>query len=198
MMRVAVLALSLLCVEGFSPSSAGRARAAPLRATDTGDALSCFSRVGDKMYVLKPDEVTGTAASGYEFGILQAGRPKWLCTYRSRAGQMQGGGAEVTHEPGWRALFGTDARLADRAALSAALAARAPAMPLGAPSGFGDAAAAAPSDEAVDAFWRLLGGADGAPLAAEEAETALRAAAAKHSTDEDQLNFAAFEAALRA
>ena len=86
MMRVAVLALSLLCVEGFSPSSAGRARAAPLRATDTGDALSCFSRVGDKMYVLKPDEVTGTAASGYEFGILQAGRPKWLCTYRSRAG----------------------------------------------------------------------------------------------------------------
>ena len=81
---------------------------------------------------------------------------------------MQGGGAEVTHEPGWRALFGSDARLADRAALSAALAARAPAKP------------------------------DGAPLAAEEAEAALRAAAAKHSTDEDQLNFAAFEAALRA
>jgi len=25
---------------------------------------------------------------------------------------MQGGGAEVTHEPGWRALFGSDARLA--------------------------------------------------------------------------------------
>ena len=89
MMRVAVLALSLLCVEGTSPSSAGRARAAPLRATDTGDALSCFSRVGDKMYVLKPDEVTGTAASGYEFGILQAGRPKWLCTYRSRAARCR-------------------------------------------------------------------------------------------------------------
>ena len=196
MMRVAVLALSLLCVEGFSPSSAGRARAAPLRATDTGDALSCFSRVGDKMYVLKADEVTGTAASGYEFGILQAGRPKWLCTYASREGQMQGGGAEVKHEPSWRALFGADAQLADRAALSAALAARAPAMPLGAPSGFSDAAAAAPSDEAVDAFWTLLGGADGAPLSADEAEAALRAAAAKHSTDEDQFNFAAFEAAL--
>lgn len=70
--------------------------------------VGIFGRLADKRYVVATTDeeeggrgVTGTAASGYEFGVLEAGRPKWLCTYPSRHGHSQGGGATVTHVPHW-------------------------------------------------------------------------------------------------
>merc|ERR1711865_1003407 len=68
--------------------------------------VGIFGRLADKLYVVATTDeegggITGTAASGYEFGVLEAGRPKWLCTYPSRHGQSQGGGATVTHVPHW-------------------------------------------------------------------------------------------------
>ena len=138
------------------------------------------------------------AASGYEFGILQAGKPKWLCTYSMRKGLLQGGGNEVIHRPAWRSLFGADGVLEDRAALGARLADRAHAMPLGAPSGAGAKATEPPTDAAVAALWKLLGGSGCGccALEASKAEASLRAAAEAHSSDADQLNFKAFAAAF--
>ena len=70
--------------------------------------VGIFGRLADKRYVVATTDeeeggrgVTGTAASGYEFGVLEAGRPKWLCTYTRRHGHSQGGGATVTHVPHW-------------------------------------------------------------------------------------------------
>merc|ERR1711865_916498 len=68
--------------------------------------VGIFGRLADKLYVVATTAeegggITGTAASGYEFGVLEAGRPKWLCTYPSRHGQSQGGGATLTHVPHW-------------------------------------------------------------------------------------------------
>ena len=198
--RLCTLAFALLGVEAFAPP---RAHFAPKltrtgATTDVGDAIACYGRVADKMFVVKPDEVEGTAASGYEFGILQAGKPKWLCTYSMRKGLLQGGGNEVIHRPAWRSLFGADGVLEDRAALGARLAERAHAMPLGAPSGAGAKATAPPPDAAVAALWKLLGGSGCGccALEASKAEASLRAAAEAHSSDADQLNFKAFAAAF--
>ena len=86
------------------------------------DVVACYGRLADRAYVLPNDEVEGTAASGYEFGVLEAGRPKWLCTYEERSGKTQGGGNEIQHVPNWRQrLFGADGVLADRDALREAI-----------------------------------------------------------------------------
>ncbi|OEU07051.1 hypothetical protein FRACYDRAFT_252153 [Fragilariopsis cylindrus CCMP1102] len=68
---------------------------------ETHEIVGCFGRLADKAFVLPPTEVEGTSASGYEFGVLESGRPKWLCTYTERSGQTQGGGAELCHVPTW-------------------------------------------------------------------------------------------------
>jgi hypothetical protein len=72
---------------------------------ETHEIVGCFGRLADKAFVPLPTEVQGTAASGYEFGVLQSGRPKWLCTYTERSGQTQGGGAELCHVPTWCSLL---------------------------------------------------------------------------------------------
>ena len=63
--RLCTLAFALLGVEAFAPP---RAHFAPkltrIGATDVGDAIACYGRVADKMFVVKPDEVEGTAAGG--------------------------------------------------------------------------------------------------------------------------------------
>jgi len=90
------------------------------------DAVACFGRLADKAFVLPQNNVEGTAASGYEFGVLEAGRPKWMCTYFVRIGKTQGGGNTMTHVPNWRSrLFeiddSGDELLQNRAALKKVL-----------------------------------------------------------------------------
>ena len=70
MAQLCTLALGMmLSVEAFAPSRASVApRLTEARATtDVGDAVACYGRVADKMFVLPSEEVEGTAASGYEF-----------------------------------------------------------------------------------------------------------------------------------
>eukprot|EP00588_Corethron_pennatum_P026196 CAMPEP_0194325132 /NCGR_PEP_ID=MMETSP0171-20130528/29063_1 /TAXON_ID=218684 /ORGANISM="Corethron pennatum, Strain L29A3" /LENGTH=209 /DNA_ID=CAMNT_0039084165 /DNA_START=55 /DNA_END=684 /DNA_ORIENTATION=- len=166
-----------------------------LATPDDRDAVACFGRLGDKMYVIKKDEVTGTAASGYEFGILQAGRPKWIPCYERRSGPTQGGGAELEHEPNWRTIFGEDGVIGGRDAFADAIASLPFSAPLGAPTGI--LGAEPPSEEAVSVLWNLFGGSDGG-LSVVDAVTALRAAAATHNTDmsDDKFTYKSFAAAL--
>jgi len=157
-------------------------------ALTTADACSIFGRIADKMHVLPPSEVTGTAASGYEFGILQSGRPKWVCSYETRTGNMQGGGAEITHVPGWVSLFGGGPECS-YANFAAALDAKKYNMPLGAPSGLGSVATDPPTEDASRAFWGLLGGEDGTRLT-------VSAASEKLERISDALDFETFKQAI--
>lgn len=176
---------------------------------ETHEIVGCFGRLADKQFVLSAENVQGTAASGYEFGVLESGRPKWLCTYAERTGKTQGGGAETTHVPNWCQRLFPDAGGATitRAKLREILGDESTRfeMPLGAPPGakqraadpelFGEEANAA----AVDALWNLLGGGDddGAPLSKDAAGASLRAAAAEFGSQGDSMTYAAFEKALR-
>jgi len=187
------------------------------------DAVACFGRLADKAFVPPETKVEGTAASGYEFGVLEAGRPKWMCTYEERTGKTQGGGNTMTHVPNWRShLFGIDDNgdevLQNRAALKEALFSEEIKfqMPLAAPSG--TFAAKAPlnshNEALLDAVWQLLGGGNSdTPLSSKTASMALQTAAIEHgscspdtttSTDDttqqqqDHLTYAVFEKAFLA
>ena len=137
--------------------------------------MGLFGRLADKTFVVQPEKVVGTAASGYEFGILQAGRGKWLPAYESRSGLLQGGGSELTHVPIWRTLFDADSDAAlafdDFVAGIAAL----PYNPsMSAPSAPG--AADPPGPEAVEALWQLLAGGSAPTTTAAQAAAAIDAA----------------------
>jgi len=96
-------------VVSSTTSSSSTEITTPLQSIDTHLIVGCFGRLADKSFVLAPSEIQGTAASGYEFGVLESGRPKWICSYASRTGATQGGGADMTHVPTWRSvLFGDD------------------------------------------------------------------------------------------
>merc|ERR1712157_484150 len=123
---------------GVASSSKDQLETTP-NALNSIDAVACFGRLADKAFVLPSENVEGTAASGYEFGVLEAGRPKWICTYEKRTGKTQGGGNEMTHIPNWcQKLFEVDnGVLKNRAALQEAIFSKdlKYQMPLGAPSG---------------------------------------------------------------
>jgi len=171
----------------------------------TTDAVAIFGRLADRAYVLPPSDVEGTAASGYEFGVMEAGRPKWLCTYEERSGKTQGGGMMMRHVPNWRlCLFGEDdVPLEDRNALRETLGDDSIKfqMPLSAPSGSKVAATETPKDEAViDALWNLLGGGGSTSrLCSGDVSVALQSMALSHgSSTEDHLTYAIFEKAFLA
>lgn len=185
------------------------------------DAVACFGRLADKAFVLPQNNVEGTAASGYEFGVLEAGRPKWMCTYFVRIGKTQGGGNTMTHVPNWRSrLFeiddSGDELLQNRAALKKVLFSKEIKfqMPLAAPGGTFAAKEPLNNEAVVDAMWILLGGGNSnTPLSSKTASRALQAAAMEHgscspdtnsSTDDttqqqqDHLTYAVFEKAFLA
>mmetsp|Transcript_38210 Transcript_38210/g.42813 ORF Transcript_38210/g.42813 Transcript_38210/m.42813 type:complete len:232 (-) Transcript_38210:191-886(-) len=174
------------------------------------DAVACFGRLADKAFVLPQTKVEGTAASGYEFGVLEAGRPKWMCTYIERTGKTQGGGNTMTHVPNWRSrLFGIDDNgdelLQNRAALKEALFSDIKfQMPLASPGGTFAAKEPLKNEAVVDAMWILLGGEHSdAPLSSETASKALQAAAIEHTDNStqqqhDHLTYAVFEKAFLA
>lgn len=181
-----------LCL--FGPQSVQRC-ARPVAMDSRSAATDClliFGRIADKMFVEKPEDIQGTAASGYEFGTLEAGRPKWICTYLQRSGQTQGGGSEVDHVPAWRGLFGDDESIS-KAQLAVALRDLKFTMPLGAPYGARPTTADKPSDAAIDAFWRLMGGSeDDAVLSAKTASMALSAL----TKGKDSFTFPSFSEAM--
>jgi len=169
---------------------------------DVGSIVACYGRLADKVFVLPKEEIQGTAASGYEFGILQSGRPKWLCTYEERTGQTQGGGNEMRHVPNWCALFGEEGVLKNKEALASAIVGEGIKfqMPLSAPSGQRAKAMEPITDQAaLSALWILLGGAindDSASLTLSASSKALRAAALKHGSEADHLTWAVFQTAF--
>jgi len=196
----------------LSPDNAIRTTLSRTRTTTTlsavtnADAASIFGRLADRAYVPPPSDVQGTAASGYEFGVMEAGRPKWLCTYGERSGQTQGGGKMMTHVPNWKKLLfdGEDGVLEGKGRLKELLGDGELVkfqMPLSAPSGTKSVATEPPTDPAVDALWSLFGGSsenDG-PLNAGDVSTALRETAnANGSSTEDHFTFAVFEKAFLA
>jgi len=171
----------------------------------TTDAVAIFGRLADRAFVPPPTEIQGTAASGYEFGVMEAGRPKWMCTYEERSGKTQGGGNMMRHVPNWKVcLFGEDdVALENRDALREALGNDSVKfqMPLSAPSGAKTAATETPKDEAViDSLWKLLGGGSSTNrLCSGDVSAALQSAALSHgSSTEDHLTYAIFEKAFLA
>mmetsp|Transcript_10438 Transcript_10438/g.11913 ORF Transcript_10438/g.11913 Transcript_10438/m.11913 type:complete len:216 (+) Transcript_10438:99-746(+) len=206
-----LIALSIACygVKSFqSPPTTFTKRNSPLKTSsstslsnnlDDGDVVALFGRLGDKAYVPKSEDVQGTAASGYEFGVLQAGRPKWLCTYTERTGQTQGGGSDMVHVPNWIGGLVENDTIENCDSLKNALEGCKFAMPLSAPSGTMTKGKAPPTEEAVAALWKLLGGSDNGALSANSAVDALRAAALRHGSDtDDHLTYAVFAEALKA
>mmetsp|Transcript_18204 Transcript_18204/g.21021 ORF Transcript_18204/g.21021 Transcript_18204/m.21021 type:complete len:243 (-) Transcript_18204:103-831(-) len=166
------------------------------------EIVSCYGRLSDRAFVLPSDKVEATEASGYEFGVLEAGRPKWLCTYEVRTGKTQGGGNEMTHIPNWCQLLfsNNEGTLPNRDALRDILFSQDIKfqMPLAAPSGTFSAKGPITNDAVVDAVWKLLGGSDdNSPLLSKDASQALQNAAIEYGSDtKDHLTYATFEKAL--
>jgi len=165
------------------------------------DVVACFGRLADRAFVLPNDKVEATEASGYEFGVLEAGRPKWLCTYEERTGKTQGGGNEMTHQPNWyQILFNNDNDLQNRDALRDILFSNDIKfqMPLAAPSGTFSAKGPITNEVVVDALWKMLGGDDDdGPLSSKDVSSTLCKAAIENGSDtKDHLTYAVFEKAL--
>jgi hypothetical protein len=165
------------------------------------DAIALFGRVADSKHVF--DEPIRTAASGFEFSVNSAIKPKWLVAYASRTP----GGEDVqeeTHASRWsQLLFPGDATVCSRDAFDAAFASAEFTTPLGTPKWsvpgekLVDTAACAqgPSAAALDALWAALGGGS-AGLQREDVIANLRSWAAGSDTG-DAVLFAEFAAALR-
>jgi len=171
--------------------------------------VGCFGRLADKSFVVSPSDVEGTAASGYEFGVLESGRPKWICSYTSRTGATQGGGAPMTHIPTWCSLlFGDDNdSTLTKENLSAVLQSEDTKfeMPLGASPGAKKKAVLPFSDDdckqVMNKLWEVLGGdnsKDEGELSKQDVVEGLSAVATKFGSKSDSMTYSVFEKAMKA
>lgn len=170
--------------------------------------VGCFGRLSDKSFVVSPSDLQGTAASGYEFGVLESGRPKWICSYTSRTGATQGGGADMTHVPTWcSVLFDENASTLTKKRLTAVLQSEDTKfeMPLGA-SPMAKTKAALPfSDDdckqVMNRLWEVLGGdssKDDSELSEQDVTEGLAAVATEFGSKSDSMTYSAFEKAMKA
>eukprot|EP00751_Fragilariopsis_kerguelensis_P034644 CAMPEP_0170966578 /NCGR_PEP_ID=MMETSP0735-20130129/41867_1 /TAXON_ID=186038 /ORGANISM="Fragilariopsis kerguelensis, Strain L26-C5" /LENGTH=174 /DNA_ID=CAMNT_0011384685 /DNA_START=23 /DNA_END=544 /DNA_ORIENTATION=- len=170
---------------------------------ETHEIVGCFGRLADKAFVPLPTEVQGTAASGYKFGVLQSGRPKWLCTYTERTGQTQGGGADLCHVPTWCSLlFPAEAAVAGTNGLTKSEFISIIQdektkfeMPLGASPGakkkasdpdfFSPSLTEGSSPVVFSALWKVLGGGTGGSLTKDAVSASLQRLAAEFGSQGD-------------
>lgn len=181
---------------------------AVVRTIESHLIVGCFGRLADKSFVVSPSDVEGTAASGYEFGVLESGRPKWICTYTSQTGATQGGGAPMTHIPNWLSVLFDDQDDAGltKEKLAAVLQNENTKfeMPLGASPMTKQKAAMTFSDDdcnqIVERIWELLcsGGDSCDVLSKNDVSEGLAAVASDFGSNSDSMTYSVFEKAMKA